>query len=156
MSRNVSANLRGQFYDEESTDPFLTLFTLTHSSFGTIRLVNNSTDIVSNGNTFTAFPVRLKLPNDDNNTIRKVEIEFDNVSREIIDELRSVQDPIGVSLQLVLASAPSTIEIEYDELQLRAIEYTTENIKGQVLSDDFLNTTLGVEKYAPGNFPGIF
>ena len=156
--RNLSSNLLAQLYTENSDDPFLSLFTLNHPDWvEPLYLVNNTVEIVSNGKTFVPFPLKLTLPTDDGESIRKVEIEFDNVSRDLIEEIRSVTDTkINVSIQLVLASNPDFIEIELIELSIKTITYNATSIRATLYLDDFLNTEITSERYAPTNFPGIF
>ena len=156
--RTLSSTLIAQLYTENSDDPFLAIFTLNHTDWvAPLYFVNNTESITSNGIEFLPFPVKLKLPIDDGESLRKVELEFDNVSRELIDEIRAVTDKnIEVSIQLVLASAPDNVEIELSELSIDNISYNATTITASLFLDDFLNTELSSEKYAPTNFPGIF
>lgn len=156
--RNLSTNLIAQLYTESSDDPFLTLFTLNHTDWvGPIYLVNNTEAVISNGNTFEPFPVKVTLPHDDGETARKVSIEFDNVSLELIDELRSVTDSsIEVTIEMILASDPDTIEIEIGELKVKTVSYNAQTVKAELYMDDFLNTELSSEKYTPSKYSGLF
>lgn len=156
--RDLSNNLLAQLFAQESTDPFLTLFTMSHDDWATdIHLVNNTENIISNGNTFYPFPVELTLPVDDGESARNVQIKFDNVSRELIDEIRSVTDRgINVAIHMVLASDPDTIEIELGELKIKAISYNETTLSAELVMDDFLNTELTEEKYTPTLYPGLF
>lgn len=154
---NLSSALLSQLFSQESGDPFLTLITLSHSSFSSpVRLVNNGSDIVSRGNTFKSFPVRITLPVDDGETAREIAIEFDNVSLFLLDSLRSVTTPIEVKLEMILASLPNDVQIELSELKIQNISYNSTTISAKLLMDDFLQTALTSEKYTPTNFPGIF
>jgi len=154
--RSLSNNLLNQLYLQESNDPFLTLITLEHSSFTTVRLVNNVENITSRGDVFDAFPVKITLPTDDGETLRQVALEFDNVSLELIEEIRSVTDLIDVKIEMVLASTPDIVEIDFSELKIKNITYNKTTIIANLFMDDFLNTELTSEKYTPTNFPGLF
>lgn len=156
MSNDLSNNLLSQLFSQNSEDPFLMLVTLTHDSFGVLHLVSNNEEIISNGNTFIPFPMKITPPTDDGESLREVSIEFDNVSLELINELRSVVDPIDVRIDMVLASNPDYVEIELDELRIRGINYNKQKIQAKLFMDDFLNTELNSEQYTPSNFPGIF
>lgn len=156
MANNISPALLAQLYAQESDVPFLMLVTLTHPSFSTIRLVNNSEDIVSNGNTFLAFPMRIKMPVDDGETTREVSIEFDNVSLDLIDELRLVTSPIDVKVELILSSNPNQVQISLEELKLRNVSYNKQRVTAKLYLDSFLNIELTSERYTPKNFPGLF
>lgn len=156
MSNELSTNLLNEMFSQQSGDPFLTLVTLSHPSFDTVRIVNNTVNITSRGEEYLAFPMRITLPTDDGDSAREVSIEFDNVSRDLIDELRSVTDFIDVKLEMVLASNFDYVEIELDELKIRNINYNKQTVQAKLFSDDFLNTELSSERYTPTNFPGIF
>lgn len=156
--RQFSNTLISEIYAQSSGDPFLTLFTLEHSDWvGPIYLVNNTESIVSNGNTFEPFPVNLTLPADDGETVPKVKISFDNVSRELVEEIRSVTDNgITVKLEMVLASDPDTVEMEIAELRIISVMYDAKKIEATLTLDDFMNTEMTAEKYTPTNYPGLF
>ncbi len=154
---NLSPQLIAQLLRQESDDPFLTLVTLSHSDFAApIRLVNNSVNVISRGDTFIAFPMQIRLPADDGEKARDISIEFDNVSLELIDEIRSVTDEIGVKIEMVLASLPDEVQIELDELKIQSLNYNKSRISAAIVLDSFLTTELTSERYSPTNFPGIF
>lgn len=154
--RSLSNNALAQLFAQESDDPFLLLVTLQHSSFGTLRLVNNVVDITSRSNVYSAFPMKITLPTDDGESLREVQIEFDNVSLELIQEIRSVTDYIAVTIEMILASDPNSVEIEMGELKIKDLTYNKTSIKAKLFMDDFLNTEMTGEKYTPTNFPGLF
>lgn len=154
--RNLSNDLLAQLFFQESNDPFLMLVTLTHSSFGTLRFVNNVEAITSRGDVYSAFPMKVTLPTDDGESLREVMMEFDNVSLELIEEIRTVTDYIDVVIEMVLASAPDSVEIELGELKIKEVSYNQSSIRARLFMDDFLNTEMTGEKYTPSNFPGLF
>lgn len=157
MSNTLSNALKSEMFGPSSSVPFITLFTLTHPSFAnTIRIVNNTESVSSNGNTFESFPVKVVLPADDNETVREVQIQFDNVSLELIDEFRGVTSPIDVKIQMVLSDNPNFIQYELEDLKLKSISYNAQTITAKLVMDDFLSSGLTSERYTPSNFPGIF
>lgn len=159
MSNSLSPELLAQLYAQESNDPFLMLVTISHSSFSSsIRLVNNSENIVSRGQTFQAFPLKIRLPVDDGESNREVSIDFDNVSLALIDEIRSVssEERIRVKLEMVLASLPNDVQMSLEELQILNVTYNKLRVSAKLGLDDFLNTELTCEKYNPSTYPGIF
>lgn len=157
MSRELSNTFLQELFKQESGDPFLALFRLSHPSFAsTIYLVNNTENITSNGIEYVSFPVNLQLPADDGETVREVLVTLDNVSQLLIDELRTVTDAIDVEIDMVLASAPDLVEVSLGELKIKNIEYNALQIKGRLYMDDFLNTEISSEKYTPSIYAGIF
>lgn len=156
MANQLTPELILQLMSQESDDPFLTLLTLTHDSFDTVRLVNNSKDIVSRGDTFVAFPFTIRLPVDDGETAREFSIELDNVSLELVEEIRSVTTKIDVKIELILASMPDDVQMIQDNLQIQNIQMTKQRIIAKIIVDDFLNVEMTGERYEPSNFPGLF
>jgi len=156
MANTISAELKAQFFGQESDDPFLALVTLTHPSFTTLRFVNNSVDVVSRGNTFMAFPMKLKFPMDDGESGREFTIEFDNVSLALIEEIRSVTTQIGVTIELILGSMPNVVQMTQDELVVSSLTYNATRITARIIMDNFMNTEMTSEKYHPNSYRGIF
>jgi Domain of unknown function (DUF1833) len=146
-----------QLYSQQSDDVFLILLTLSHPTFASdIRLVNNSTDIVSRGDTFTAFPFKIRLPVDDGESNREVSIEFDNVSLELLDELRTVTTSIEVNIEMILNSLPDEVQISLGELKIQTVSYNKQTVSARLFLDSFLTTELNSEVYSPSVYPGIF
>jgi len=46
-----------------------------------------------------------------------VKIEFDNVSLELINELRSITSPMEVKIEMILASDPDTVQTSVEDLR---------------------------------------
>lgn len=154
---NLSPELIAQLYAQESGDPFLTLITLNHPTFTSpIRLVNNSVNIVSRGNTFLAFPMKIRLPADDGETSREFQLEMDNVSLQLIESVRSITTSMDMTLEMILASIPDEVQISIDELKVHTITYNKTKIVAKVALDNFLNVEMTSERYGPQNFPGLF
>lgn len=155
MSNELSAELQAEIFAQESGDPFLTLVTLTHVDF-TIYLVNNSKDITSRGNVYTALPMKIRLPMDDGETARDFQVDFDNASRILITNLRSVTGNIGVKFEMILASMPNVVQMSYEDLVLSSITYTGTKVSAKIVFDSFLGVEMTSERYQPTNYPGLF
>ncbi len=155
MSNEISDALKAQIFAQESDDPFLALITLTNVAF-TARLVNNSTDIISRGFTYTAFPMNVRMPNDDGETSRDFEISFENVSRDLIENFRTVTGDIGCKVEMILASIPDVVQVSYEDMLIRSITYNATKISARVILDSFLAVEIPGERYTPALYPGMF
>ena len=154
---NLSPELLAQLFAQESNDPFLMLVTLNHSSMPSpLYFCTNSVNVISRGITFIPFPMSIVLAPDDGESNREVQMTFDNVSREIIDELRSVTDPISVTIEMVLASNPDYVQIVLEDLKIKNISYDRQRISAKLYLDTFLNVGMTSEDYTPQNFRGLF
>lgn len=157
MANQLSPELLAELYSQTSSDPFLTLVTLTHPDFTeTIRLVNNTKNIVSRSETYQAFPMKIRLPADDGETSREFNIEFDNVSLELVEEIRTVTTSITVKIEMILASMPDVVQMSQEDLKIISVGYDSRKITARITLDNFLNTEMTSERYGPTNFPGIF
>jgi hypothetical protein len=156
MANELSAELLAQMFGQVSDDPFIMLVTLTHDDFSTIRLANNTVNVVSRGNTYTAFPMQITLPADTGDVDREVRIEFDNVSLSLIDEMRSISTPMEVKIEMLLASDLETVQLSIEDLKLRSITYDKQRISARLYMDSFLQVEMTSEIYGPNNFPGLF
>ncbi len=96
------------------------------------------------------------LPNDEATQERSATITFDNVSLELIEEIRTPIDPIDCKIEIVLASDPDTVELAYEEFQIFDVNYDKSIVSARLFFDDFLNTEVSSERYNPSNFPGLF
>jgi hypothetical protein len=155
MANELSTELKAQLFAQQSDDPFLTLVTLTGTGF-TYRLVNNTRDIISNGETFTAFPMKVRLPTDDGESARDFQIEFDNSSLLLLAALRSVTEPIGCQIDMILASMPNVIQMSTSDLLIRSISYDESKVSARIVLDNFITVGMTSERYTPIAFPGMF
>ncbi len=155
MANELSTELKAQIFAQESADPFLTLLTLTGPNF-VYRLVNNSKDIVSNGQTYFAFPMKVRMPSDDGESVREFQIEFDNASLLLIAALRTVTDPIECQIDMILASMPDVVQITVTDLLIRSIVYDDKRVAAKIVLDNFLSVAVTSERYTPLAYPGMF
>lgn len=155
MSNELSNELKAQIFAQESADPFLTLVTLTGPGF-VYRLVNNSKDIISGGQTFQAFPMKVRLPADDGDSAREFQIEFDNASLLLIVALRSQTAPIECQIDMILASMPDVIQMTVEDLLIRSVVYDKNKVSAKIVLDNFLTVAMTSERYTPLSYPGMF
>lgn len=155
MANELSSELKRQIFKQESEDPFLTLLTLEGVD-QTYYLVNNTKDIVSRGNTYSAFPMRVRLPTDDGESAREFQIDFDNASLLLIRSLRTVTEPIPCKIEFILASLPDVVQMSVEDLLIRSISYNKSQVTARIVLDNFLTVAIPSERYTPSLFPGMF
>ena len=143
---------------EQNTDEvFLWLLTIEHAQSSTVfRLVNNLDDVVSRGNTYMAFPFQFMLPEDDGVTLPTIQINVDNVSLELIEIIRTYGTGITITAEIVLASAPNTVEYSVDDLSLVDATYNTQSVTLTAQIQDLLNQRFPADDYLPRTLPGMF
>ena len=157
MSRSLSPTAASAVFAENTGEVFLTLLAITNPSTSeVVRVANNMADITSNGNVFTAYPFELNLPSDLSDSLDEVQLVIDNVDRSIVDLIRSLTLPATVTLQVILASDPDTIELEAPEMKLKSVQYDGLQVTMGIQYEDVLNNKIPGSIYNPQNAPGLF
>ena len=127
-----------------SAAAWLVLVTIDHADLpAPFRLTSDGVDTTSQGYMFSALPFEVVLPDDAEARAPRAQLRIDNTSLEVIAALRGLVDPLGVTLQIVRASAPDVIEREWTGLEWRASTYDV----------GFISGTLGVDDMAAEEFP---
>lgn len=153
--RTLSTAATQSLADQESEEVWLALLTLSHPDLGEpVRVVSNTEDIVSNGHTYTALPFVLELP-DDGPDPGVARLRIDNVTREIVTLVRSIAAPPTVTIDLVLASQPDTIDTTITNLTLRDVRYNAAQVTGTLWFEDVATESVA-EIITPARFPGLF
>ena len=157
MPRNVSlAAIQGALA-QQTDEIYLVLLEIDHPSLGSpLRFVNDSQDITSNMNLYTAFPFEVKLPDDQEGREPRAELRIDNVTRELIDEIRTIQDPFNVTLSVILASSPSIIEWGPMDMLSSGVVYDANNITFQLIYSVFAEEPFPYMVFDTIDFPGMF
>lgn len=155
MSNELTPELKAQIFAQQSADPFLTLITVSGPSFE-YRLVNNTKDIVSNGKTYSAFPMKIRLSTDDGESARDFQIDFDNASLLLVRAFRSITEPADCRIDMILASMPDVVQISQTDLKIKTITYDSKKITAKIVLDNFLTVSATSERYTPSLYPGMF
>ena len=119
-------------------------------------MVNNTVDIVSQGETYIAYPFEIALPDEDAESVARVTLRIDNVDREIVKSLRSISSPLSVGLEVVMAASPDTVEAGPFNMTLVSAEYDALTVTGELAFEDVLNEPFPGHAYVPSDYPGLF
>ncbi|HMU54865.1 MAG TPA: DUF1833 family protein [Nitrospira sp.] len=125
---------------------------------GPLRFVNNLTDVVASGQTFTAFPFQVTLPDDADEGVPKLRLVLDNVDRRIVQTIRSLPPSPAptVRVDLFLASQPTVLEASFTDLVLRQTSYDVLTVSGDLLVDEDDLEPYPQYTMTPAAFPGLF
>lgn len=157
MSRTLSTPALQSLFAQETGEALLFLVTLDHSTWpAPVRLVNNQTDVVSGGETFSAFPLSISLPTEDPDQIPRCTIQVCSVDRQILAALRALSTAPSVAVAIVLGSTPSTIEAGPFTFQLADYTYDSVTITGTLAHEDVLSEPIPAGTFNPTDFPGLF
>jgi hypothetical protein len=166
MSRNVSTNLIEAVNASETDEAFIILVTIDHADLSEpIRITtdpyedvdgNDTMGVISRGNNFIALPFELILPNEDEDQSPMAKIKIDNISREIVEAVRTITSPADFSIEIVLASDPDTVEASWTGFQLRNVRYDAFVVEGELTIEQFDKEPFPEGKFTPSAFPGLF
>ena len=157
MSRSLSLAARQAVHAQETDAVFLLLLTLDHEDLaGPIRVVNNTEDVTSRGDTYIAWPFEIALPDEDPDSVARVTLRIDNVDREIVKNLRAISSPLSVGLEVVMAASPDTVEAGPFNMTLVSAEYDALTVTGEIAFEDVLNEPFPGHGYVPSAYPGLF
>lgn len=142
-------------YQTSTNECFLWLLTITTSK-ETLRVVNNMEDVVSRGNTYTAYPFNISLPVEDGSKELSLTLTIDNVDQLLVEALRGFLEPPVMKLELVLSSDFDTVEKKIDFLRLSNVEYDALQIRGSLKPNNVLGNSFPATSYDPAQFPSLF
>jgi hypothetical protein len=154
--RSLTTTATSSIHAQETGEVWLVLLTITHSTLATpIRVVNNNEDITSRGNLYQAFPFEIVMPGQDPDSLPKAMLRFDNVDRTAIATVRSIDSAPTVTIEVILASQPDTVEISFPNLTLRNVKYDASVIEGELLFENLFSEPI-TYSMTPSRFPGLF
>lgn len=139
----------------ETSEAGLCLLTIHHPMMETFRLVKNTADIVSRGDTYSKAPFDLDVPNDDDQPIRST-LALPNVDRAIGIELRKIVDPVKITFELVGAAHLDQPVYRAALLEIRNIKVDELTISGDLMRHDDGAETCGTKKITPALAPALF
>lgn len=157
MPRTLSSNALAAVFAQHSEEAFLMLVTFTHvPTAETYHAALNTENVTSNGIVYTATWFEIQLPEISNRSPQGCQVTMDNVDLRLVGLLRSITQPLQVTIQVVLASSPDTIEMEFTDLVLREATWDAAKISGRLVSEDPLNQAFPAHLYEPRTFQGLF
>lgn len=157
MSRELTQEGLEALMAQDTEEVFLVLLTLSHPSLlADICVVNNTEDIVSNGVTYIAFPFELTLPNDQYASNVRSQLRIDNVDRQIVQAIRSINTAPDVSFKIVRAASPDTAEATFPNFKLSNVTYDAQTVSGELVLEEYENEPYPGDDFTPANFPGLF
>jgi hypothetical protein len=142
---------------QQTGEVFLACLTITHPELATpIRIVNDRQNLMRAAGTYIAFPFECPMPDSDDQKLPQVEIRIDNVDRSITSALRGLAGKPTVTLEIVLADSPDTVEAGPFPFSLFDATYSALVVQGRLAFEDMLNEPFPKDSFTPSLFPGLF
>ncbi|MBY0262754.1 MAG: DUF1833 domain-containing protein [Phycisphaerales bacterium] len=157
MARLLSTAARTAFYAPETDEVVLLLLTIEEESLAEpIRVVHNTENIVSRGETYVAFVFSIELPVESGDAPRPVRIQIDAVDQSIIKAIREAVGQPRVTMEVVLASDPDTVEAGPFSFRLESASYTAVSVVGEISFESVERVRSNNHKFTPYLFPDLF
>lgn len=159
MPRSFSTGWQEEVNGLSSSDPPRWLLTVTHADLeDPIRLVQDTADLDSRGETFTAAAFRVAPPDDRDGGLPRASVTFDNTAGSTLAALVEAAGGgkgASVLLEQVRRSAPDTVEWALT-LELADVAVTMAEVSGTLGYEDVLNRSAVALSYRPSVAPGLF
>lgn len=162
----TSQNFKADLFAQEMESVFIVLLTLSSDEMAEdIRVasdpyqlldVANVRGVESNGLEYIFIPFEIVLPRDDSSGTVSASLKIDNVSRQVIAQLRTITKPLNVKIQCVLSDDVDFVEIEYDHFQLSNVRYDVMAVSGQLTLNYWGLEPFPSGRFTPSKFPGLF
>ena len=157
MSRTLSPNAVAAVNAQVTDEVVLMLLTIEEATLpAPLRFVNNTVDITSNSEVYTAFPFMVELPEETGQAPQPVRITIDGVDQTIVAAIRSAQDQPDITLQVILADSPDTVEAGPFVFKLDNVSYTGLTVTGSISYAGIDSSRSSNYKFTPHFFPDLF
>jgi len=138
-----------------SSDPVLFLLTLSSPETGFVRLVLNTADVTSRGETFRAAYFEIDWISDTDAPPR-ARLTIPNVNQEVGRIAARITGNPEVLIEAVAASSPDDVIAAARRLELRGITLSALSVSGDLARRDWGTEQTGTIRVLPSNFPALF
>jgi hypothetical protein len=145
------------------------LLTLSHPSWSepvrlstdpTNRITETTTDVIygtlSRGEQYYFLPLQITLPSQTEEGPLRMRVVLDNVSRDLVAELRSLHSPPSVDVDLVSTTNPSQVLASWPQFLLVNVDYSAETISGELVLETLFHEPFPAGTFTPSEFAGLF
>ena len=158
MPRSYSAQYKSTLAKVSMEETPLILLEINHPDLDApIRVVNDTTDITSNGNLFLAFPFNCILPDDYENRLPRARLSISNVGRDLMQWLEISDGGIGATakFQQVMRSRPDQVEWEIT-MSLFNVTANNQEVSAELGFENLFAKPAISVSYRPETAKGLF
>lgn len=166
QGRPLSNNAKMALLAQQTDKVLVVLVTINHETFDEpVRICSDPTEvlpeagvrgIISNGEEYIYIPFSIELPAQDDTGAAHARISVDNSSRDIVAAVRSATSALSITIQLVLADDPDTVEVSIEDFRLDRVTYDSFTVSGDISVEFFDLEPFPSRRFTPSDFPGIF
>lgn len=158
MSRTISQSALQAMLAQQTDEVVLVALQIDHADMAApLKFVNDTQDLTRADGEYIGFPFQIKFPEDTEDNTPQVSIVIDNVDQRVIKEIRALQGPPDITIEIILRSQPDTPEVGPLTMKLKKVDYNALAISGTIsYSEDFLNEPYPKNKFTPKTAAGMF
>lgn len=158
MARTLPTTVVAAMFAPQTDALPLWLLTIRHASISTIRVVNNTEQVVSNGQTYLPMPFSIVLPPEGENTSPVIRVSVANVSLEVMTAARTVAGSTAAKADLYLIDhdTPDTQLLTYEDFDVRNLRGNSGVVTFDMTLETFVSEPYPAMTFTPGRFPGMF
>lgn len=122
-----------------------------------IRITDNAVDLTYEGNVYTAWPFKIDLPDETEDSLGEARITISNVHRDIAEVIRGLE--ASPTISIVAAYWPDVGVADamvQNAFVLKDVTTTVDTISGTAWQDDGMEDEAGSITVTPQDFPGAF
>jgi hypothetical protein len=157
VSYSLSTTGKASIFAASTAEVWLHLLIIDHDDLtAPIRLVDNTEAVVSRGDTYLPFAFRPQIPAEVDGQLPKVELQIDAVDQTIIAALEVLQTPPTITLEVVMAGTPDTVERGPWYFTIRSLNYNALTIRSELTYEALTAEPFPYRRFTPTEFPGLF
>lgn len=155
--RTVTSRFEEAAFAPETGEAVLALLTMDHPNLSDpLRFTSDAQMTTSRGNDYLAYPFDIVLPSEEEEEVSSVQLQIDNVDREIVKQVRGLSGPLDVTLEVVLASDPDNVQVGPIDFELSKVTYNRLVVKGKLSFENLKQEAFPKDRFTPEDFPGLF
>lgn len=157
MSYDLSNPAVASLMAASTSKVWLHLLTISHDDWvTTYRLVDNTENITSRGNVYTAYAFQAVIPAEMADELPRVELAIDNVGQLLIAAIETLQSSPTITLEVILADTPDTVERGPWTFSVRQVKYREQDVKIELSYEPLSTEPFPALRYTPTKFEGLF
>ena len=143
---------------QRTSEVFVPCLSINHPTFvNPILLAMNTEPLVRTAGTYQPYAFQIDLPGQHEDKLPQVKLTVDNIDLQVNDAIRTLQGPPTVTMDVVMASSPNTVEIGPFNYNLTSATADANTIQGVLgFEEDVFSQQVPGQNYQPNNSPGLF
>lgn len=154
----VSAATAKKLHQVDDNGGVQVLLKIDHASLSApVRLVNDTRNLVTLGDTYLALPFSVTLPNDKAREVPRAKLQMENTGRELTGELERLPPgaALTATLMVVHRSTPGVVDYQFTA-PLSGVRVDVASVSATMGPDDLMRRPATLLRFDPTSSPALF